>query len=93
MRFAQRYYLRLQRRELAVQSVDVATQGRHGIGRGIVGSGLELGQLLVMVVRFGGKHGGAEAQRTDHQGLKMLNLHGAISRGEKGGSGGGKRRA
>ncbi|MNN90630.1 hypothetical protein D3C81_2086150 [compost metagenome] len=93
MRFAQRYYLRLQRRERIAQCIDVAAQGRRGIGGGITGGGLELSQLLVMVVRFGGEHGGAETQRTDHQGLKVLNLHGAISRVEKGVSGGGKRRA
>ncbi|MNJ51131.1 hypothetical protein D3C77_464280 [compost metagenome] len=93
LRLAQRHDLRLQRRESVTQSIDIAAQGGRWIRRGIAGRSLKLGQLLVMVVRFGGEHRGAQAQGTDHQGLKMEDLHGVISSVEKGGAGGGTRRA
>ncbi|MNE56334.1 hypothetical protein D3C80_1512340 [compost metagenome] len=92
MRLAQRHDLRLQRRESVTQSIDIAAQGGRWIRRGIAGRSLKLGQLLVMVVRFGGEHRGAQAQGTDHQGLKMEDLHGVSSRVEKGGAGDGTRR-
>ncbi|MNP49770.1 hypothetical protein D3C76_1439780 [compost metagenome] len=93
LRLAQRDYLRLQRRELGGQSIDIAAQGWRWIRRGITGRGLKFGQLLVMVVRFGGEHRSAQAQGTDHQGLKMEDLHGVSSRVEKGAAGDGTRRA
>lgn len=92
LRLAQRHDLRLQRREPGTQCIDIAAQGRRWIGWSIAGRSLKLGQLLVMVVRFGGEYGGAQAQGTDHQGLKVEDLHGVSSRVEKGGAGDGTRR-
>ncbi|MNN13921.1 hypothetical protein D3C81_1269680 [compost metagenome] len=93
LRLAQRHDLRLQRREPVGQRIDIAAQGRRWIGWSIAGISLKLGQLLMMVVGFGGEHGGAQAQGTDHQRLKMEDLHGAISSVEHGGAGDGTRRA
>ena len=93
LRLAPRHDRRLQRCEPGTQCTDIAAQGRRWIGWSIAGVSLKLGQLLMMVVGFSGEHGGAQAQGTDHQGLKMEDLHGAISRVEKGGAGDGTRRA
>ncbi|MNV64880.1 hypothetical protein D3C71_1575420 [compost metagenome] len=90
---AQRRHLWLQCREGIAERIDVAPQGGRRVGGGTAGCGLELGQLLVLVVRFGSQHGGAQAQGADHQGLKVVDLHGAISSVEKGGLDCGERRA
>ena len=89
----QRHDLRLQGCEPFGQRIDIAAQGGRWVGRGVAGRSLKLGQLLMMVVRFGGEHRGAQAQGTDHQGLKVEDLHGAISSIEKGVAGDGTRRA
>ncbi|MCY1448639.1 hypothetical protein D9M71_653270 [compost metagenome] len=92
LRVAQCRHLRLQCCEGIAERIDVAPQGGRRVGGGSAGCGLELGQLLVLVVRFGSHHGGAQAQAADQQGLKAVDLHGAISDVESGGWGWGERR-
>ncbi|MOA31835.1 hypothetical protein D3C78_1530140 [compost metagenome] len=66
LRVSQRRHLRLQYRENIAERIDVAPQRGSRVGRGTAGCGLEFGQLLVLVVRFASKHGGAQAQAADH---------------------------